>query len=443
MARVVLFTGKGGVGKTTTAAAAAVQSARSGVRTLAMSTDAPHSLGDALGRDLRAGSGQRGEPVEVEPGLHAFQVGAPHTVDPSWRVVQDYVLQVLATLGIDPVVAEELTSLPGAEEVAALLEVRTRVESGEWDLVVVDCAPTAETLRLLALPEALAWHLERLLPAQRRLLRTLRPAAAAAAGMPVPSAEVAGTVTGWYRQMRDVQALLTGPGASVRLVLTPERVVIAEARRTWTSLSLYGFVVDGVVVNRVIPAAGPGSGDAWRQSWNAAQRSGLAEVADSFAGMPVVQVPYLAQEPIGPDALAGLVAEVRSGTDPPATDTAGDQVAPTDPFGLLTPAAAGGMRVRRVGAAYLLSLPLPLVTADAVDLKRRDAELLVEVAEHRRVISLPAALQRCVVRRASVRDGTLTVTFDPDPALWPAGLGRPRSTERDHASPTDERRRGA
>ncbi len=402
-----------------------------------MSTDAAHSLGDALGRDLRGGGREPGAPVEVEQGLHALQVSAPHTVDRSWRVVQDYLLQVLATLGIDPVVAEELTSLPGAEEIAALLELRARAESGAWDLVVVDCAPTAETLRLLALPEALAWHLERLMPAQRGLLRSLRPAAAAAAGMPLPSAAVAGTVAGWYRQMREVQALLTGPSASVRLVLTPERVVIAEARRTWTSLSLYGFVVDGIVVNRVIPVARPGRGDAWRRSWNASQQAGLSEVAESFAGMPVVQVPYLAGEPVGPGALDALAGEA-------AQQGAGSSTARVgDPFGVLVPVPEKGLRVRRVGHGYQLSLALPLVAADEVDLKRRDTELLVAVGDHRRVLSLPAVLQRCVVRRARVKDGTLTVTFDPDPALWPTTPERAGTPPQDDAEPADGRRRGA
>ena len=401
--RIVLFTGKGGVGKTTTAAACAVRAARSGTRTLVMSTDAAHSLGDALSVSL-AGDG----PVEVEPGLHALQVNAPGRVGPQWRVVQDYLLEVLDTLGIDPVVAEELTSLPGAEEIAALLELRTRASSGEWDLIVVDCAPTAETLRLLALPEALAWHLERLLPAQRGIMRTLRPAAAAAAGMPLPSAEVASTVSGWYRQMRDVQALLTGPAASVRLVLTPERVVIAEARRTWTSLGLFGFAVDGVVVNRVIPSAGSGRGDAWRRSWNAAQQAGLDEVAESFAGLPVVRVPYLPAEPIGPDALDELAGVM-----------VGDVSTVDDPLGVLGPVRHEGLRVRRSGSGYVLSLPLPLVEAREVALQRRDTELLVSVGDHRRVLSLPAVLQRCVVRGARVREGTLRVTFEPDPDLWP------------------------
>ncbi len=402
--RIVLFTGKGGVGKTTTAAASAVRAARSGISTLVMSTDAAHSLGDALDRDLQAQG-----PVEVEDGLYALQISAHHTVDQSWRVVQDYLLEVLATVGVDPVVAEELTSLPGAEEIAALLELRAQAESGRWDLIIVDCAPTAETLRLLALPEALAWHLERLLPGQRGILRTLRPAAAAATGVPMPAVEVVDTVKGWYEQMREVQQLLTSPQTSVRLVLTPERVVIAESRRTWTSLSLYGFVVDQVIVNRVFPDAaaevgGRGRPDAWRSGWNAAQRTGLIEVADSFAGVRVVTSAYLPHEPIGVDALDALARS--SGHD--------------DTESLLAPVRRGGLTVTRQGSEFLLTLPLPLVTAAQVDLKRRDEELLVVVGDHRRVLTLPAVLKRCVVRSAAVKDGTLRVRFVPDESLWPS-----------------------
>ena len=415
--RVILFTGKGGVGKTTTAAATAVRAARSGIKTLVMSTDAAHSLGDALDVDL-SGSPQRGageqphpEPVEVEPGLSALQISAPHSLDSSWRVVQDYLLSVLGTFGIDSVVAEELTSLPGADEIAALLELRAQVESGPWDLVVVDCAPTAETLRLLALPEALAWHLDRLLPAQRGLIRSLRPAAAAAAGVPLPAPEVLEVVSGWHRHLREVQRLLTGDLTSVRLVLTPERVVIAESRRTWTSLSLYGFVVDAVVVNRVFPdaaaEAGTGEPDAWRSSWNEAQRTGLVEVRDSFAGLPVIVSPYLPREPIGPDALDDLAL-----AQDPEGAYAGD---------LLTPVAHRGLTVTRSGDGFTLSLPLPLVSASDVGLQRRDDELLVAVQDHRRVLTLPAALQRCEVLGASVREGQLRVRFVPNEEVWPRG----------------------
>jgi arsenite-transporting ATPase len=408
--RVILFTGKGGVGKTTTAAATAVRAARSGVKTLVMSTDAAHSLGDAL--DVPLGGVAGGRPVEVEAGLSALQVSPPHLVGESWRTVQEYLLEVLDTVGVDPVVAEELTRLPGAEEVAALLELRSQVESGPWDLVVVDCAPTAETLRLLALPEALAWHLERLLPAQRGLIRTLRPAAAAAAGVPLPDPAVVETVSDWHRQMRAVQRLLTGDRTSVRLVLTPERVVIAESRRTWTSLSLYGFVVDAVVVNRVFPDAAADAGrrtpDAWRTAWNAAQQHGLREVAESFSGLPLHVTPYLAAEPIGADALAGL-ADAQEGVQEGAD---GD---------LLAPVTHRGLTVDRVDDGFVLTLPLPLAHAADLALQRRDDELVVTLGDHRRVLTLPAALQRCVVQGASVRDGRLVVRFVPDEEVWPRG----------------------
>jgi arsenite-transporting ATPase len=406
--RVVLFTGKGGVGKTTTAAATAVQAARQGIKTLVMSTDTAHSLGDAMGVDLVTAADDPDPVVEVEPGLSALQLSAAHRVRRSWRSVQDYLLIVLAGLGVDPVVADELTELPGADEIVALLELRAQVESGTWDLVVVDCAPTAETLRLLALPEALAWHLERLMPAQRGLLRSLRPAAAAATGLPLPGPQVLETVRRWQESLREIQSILTAETTSVRLVLTPERVVIAESRRTLTSLRLYGFAVDQVVVNRVFPTPDSPESDqepahtSWLAGWNAAQQRGLSEVRHSFEPLPIVITPYLSHEPVGADALAAL-AEARTG----------------EISDVLTTAPAHGMTVRPEDGGYLLTLPLPLVTAAELDLKRRDDELLVSVGDHRRVLSLPSVLRRCVVTGAVVRDATLRVRFVPDEKVWP------------------------
>jgi arsenite-transporting ATPase len=212
--------------------------------------------------------------------------------------------------------------------------------------------------------------------------------------------------------MRAVHRLLTGDQASVRLVLTPERVVIAESRRTWTSLSLYGFVVDAVVVNRVFPDAGGGAGDGevtdpWRSSWNTAQQAGLVEVRESFAGLPVVVTPYLPSEPIGVAALAGLAA-AQDGS----AQAMGD---------LLGPVTHRGLNVERTDEGFLLTLPLPLAHASDLGLQRRDDELLVAVGEHRRVLTLPAALQRCLVEGASVRDGLLRVRFVPDEEVWPRG----------------------
>ncbi len=406
MTRVVLVTGKGGVGKTTTAAATAVRAARSGLRTLVMSTDAAHSLGDALDVGLTTASTWR-ETTEVEPGLHALAVGAHTAVEADWQVVRDYLLGVLDAMGVDAVVADELTSLPGAEEVTALAALAHQAESGEWDLVVVDCAPTAETLRLLALPEVLGWHLDRLLPAQRRLLTVLRPAASAATGVPVPGPEVLLVLRAWRELMVGVRTLLTSARASVRVVLTPERVVIAESRRVLTSLSLHGYAVDAVVVNRVLPDALPGDVDPWRTAWTTAQASGLEQVRESFLGIPLLCAPYLAGEPIGADALDALAAAtVADGRPAPA---------------LMDDVDVPRMRVEADGADFVLTLPLPLVSAGMVGMARREDDLLLEVGGQRRVVTLPSVLRRCIVSNAAVGSGELRVRFERDEELWASG----------------------
>ena len=406
MTRVVLVTGKGGVGKTTTAAATAVRAARSGLRTLVMSTDAAHSLGDALDVGLTAASTWR-ETTEVEPGLHALAVGAHTAVEADWQVVRDYLLGVLDAMGVDAVVADELTSLPGAEEVTALAALAHQAESGEWDLVVVDCAPTAETLRLLALPEVLGWHLDRLLPAQRRLLTVLRPAASAATGVPVPGPEVLLVLRAWRELMVGVRTLLTSARASVRVVLTPERVVIAESRRVLTSLSLHGYAVDAVFVNRVLPDALPGDVDPWRTAWTTAQASGLEQVRESFLGIPLLCAPYLAGEPIGADALDALAAAtVADGRPAPA---------------LMDDVDVPRMRVEADGADFVLTLPLPLVSAGMVGMARREDDLLLEVGGQRRVVTLPSVLRRCIVSNAAVGSGELRVRFERDEELWASG----------------------
>jgi arsenite-transporting ATPase len=389
--RVLLFTGKGGVGKTTTAAATAVHAARRGTKTLVLSTDAAHSLGDAVGVALT------GEPTEVEPGLFAQQVDVRARAERSWRGIQEYLLSVLGTLGVDAAAAEELTVLPGAEEVLALLEVRDQVRQGPWDLVVVDCAPTAETLRLLALPEALSRYVDAALP-DRRLMRALRPVVDRTRAVPVPQDSVLDAVERLHAELAEVREVLTAPGTSVRLVLTPESVVVAEARRTLTSLALYGYPVDGVVANRVVPDGD----DPWRAAWARSQAARLVEVRESFAPAPVLVCPYLDAEPVGPDALAAVADRLYDG--------AADPLAPPD--------CPPPLRVERSGDEFVLELRLPLAERRDVDLARRGDDLVVTVGAHRRVLSLPSALRRCVVVGASLRDGALRIRFEPDPELW-------------------------
>ncbi|GAA1925976.1 ArsA family ATPase [Nocardioides marmoribigeumensis] len=357
------------------------------MRTLVISTDHAHSLGDAFG--VAVGTA----PTPVAELLWVQHVSTQQRFEESWLTVQGYLRSVLDAAGVDPMSAEELTVLPGAEEVLALLELRRQVRSGEYDVVVVDCAPTAETLRLLALPEALNWYMDRIFPANRRLVSALRPVLSRAAGVPMPQDAVFEAVAALHRDLADLHDLLTGKNASVRLVLTPERVVLAEARRTYTSLALFGYAVDGVVANRVFPGE---EGDGWLEGWVRAQRVVLQEVEESFADLPVWRSAYRAEEPTGVPALLALGDDVYGDDDPLALPTG------PEPF-----------RLERDGTDAELVLSLPLTARSDIDLARHADDLIVTVGSYRRVLTLPTALRGAEVAGARLRDGSLRVRLRP------------------------------
>jgi arsenite-transporting ATPase len=394
--RALLFTGKGGVGKTTMAAATAVHTSRRGLKTLALSTDPAHSLGDAFGVALTD------VPTEVEPGLYALHVDTQRAFEIGWREISGYLQTLLAQGGIAPFEAEELTVLPGAEELLALLELRNQARDGRWDVIVVDCAPTGETLRLLALPDALSWWVRRLFPADRRVAKALRPVVAGLVGLPLPPDEVFVAAERLCGELAEVRDLLTDAATtSIRLVLTPEALVLAEARRAATSLSLFGYRVDGVIVNRVFPPP-PHGGQDWVSAWAKAQAGRMEQITASFPGLPRWQVAHAAAEPIGLDALADLAVTAYDGTDPLAV------TATTDP-----------LTVERVASdEFVLSLSLPHAAPGEIHLARKADDLLVTVAGWRRVLALPSALRRCVVDGAGLVDGRLLVRFRADPDLW-------------------------
>jgi arsenite/tail-anchored protein-transporting ATPase len=397
--RIVLFTGKGGVGKTTTAAATALRLADRGTKTLLLSTDIAHSLSDALATPLA------GEPGEVVPGLWAVQIDTQGRFEAAWRDVQRFLIDMLSRSGVDPITADELTVLPGVDEVLALLAVREMALTGDWDALVVDCAPTAETLRLLALPEALTWYLQKVFPAQRRLARGIRPIASILGrGEVIPPDTLFDALLRLNEDLGGVQQLLGDPSVtSVRLVLTPESVVAAEARRTFTALALYGYTVDLVIANRVFPAGD----DEWRQGWARAQQAQLVGIRESFAGLPVCELPYRAGEPVGPEALREVADTLYGplpGTDP---------VAPAARQDLLS--------IEPEGEHFILRMALPLATRSSVDVARAGDDLVVTVGGNRRVLTLPSTLRRCTVIGGDFVEGELRVRFRPDPRLWPSG----------------------
>jgi arsenite-transporting ATPase len=400
--RVLLFTGKGGVGKTTLAAATAAHLAATGRKTLVISTDPAHSLGDALGVPLD------GDPAELEAGLFAGQLDIRRLVDGNWQQLRDQLRTLLAGAGVDDLAAEELTVVPGVEELLALSEVYRLAAVGPWEVVVVDCGPTAETLRLLALPEALAGYLERLFPTHRRVVRGMLAGLAGVrqADRWDTAADALGRLAERLTALR--AALADRSRTTVRLVTTPERVVTAETQRTLTALAVQGIRVDGLVANRLVPVFGPRRGAAalWLHTRRDEQQAVLAELAAS-TDVPLRTVPHLAAEPIGVPALQELARELYSSADP-----LGDATVPSP---LLTVSGRG----RGTDARYELRIAVPLAADADVDLARIGDELALTVDGRRRLIALPPVLRRCRVTGADVDDGGVLVHFRPDPALWP------------------------
>src|SRR5919197_2550888 len=300
--RVLLFTGKGGVGKTTIAAATAVRAAKAGRRTLVMSTDPAHSLADSF--DTELGSDTR----QVAPNLWAGKIDAQDRLEANWREIQEYMVSLMNWAGVDAIQAEELSVLPGLDEIFSLIDVKRYVDAGEHDLLVVDCAPTAETLRLLSLPEIMNWYIERIFPVERRVVKAVRPLVTKITSLPIAGDQVFGAVERLHRNLNAVKRILVDEDIStVRLVVNPEKMEIAEARRTYTYLGLFGYRVDAIVVNRIIP---DDDTDPYFGKWKDIQAEHLQTVRESFEPVPILTARLFDREMVGLSLLEDMGREV-------------------------------------------------------------------------------------------------------------------------------------
>jgi arsenite-transporting ATPase len=384
--RTILYTGKGGVGKTSVAAATARRCAAQGASTLVVSTDPAHSLADALGVALGS------EPSQVSGRLWGQQITAQDELEQNWAGVQDWAGEMLIERGVDRISADELTVPPGADELFALLAIKRHHESGEYDVVVVDCAPTGETLRLLSFPDVARWWLDKVFPQQSRILDAARPFARAVLDVQLPGDAVLDEVRALVRNMVAMHEILRDrEHVSLRLVMNPDRMVIDEARRTFTYLNLYGFLTDAVVVNRVFPED---VGD-YFAAWRATQQDALREVHAAFAPVPVLQAPFFATEVRGPEMLDRL------------GDTLFDGRAAQD---VLHSSFTQGLVVGREGAS--LRLDLPFADKGELQLKRVGDELVVRVGPHKRTMLLPPALAGYRPSGATFEDQALVIRFD-------------------------------
>ena len=390
MARVILYTGKGGVGKTSIAAATALRCADQGLRTIVVSTDPAHSLSDSLDQEVGP------EPRQISPNFWVQEIDVLHQMQKHWREVQEYLATLLSWRGIDDLIAEEVAIIPGMDELASLLQIVYLQGSGEFDVVIVDMAPTAETLRFLAFPEAANWYLQRIFPLQRQALRLARPLLRGVTDMPLPDDRIFEAVRELVQDLDRMHTLLSDPDvSSVRVVLNLEKMVIREAQRTLTYVSLYGFPVDGVVCNRVIP---PEVTDPYFDDWKRAQAANMDLVRQAFSPLPLFTVPMFTQEVVGLDMLR-RAAEAAFGEQDPSRVLHRGRL----------------YEVRKAEGAYQMLLSLPLANKEDIDLVRKRDELIVRVGNHKHNLLLPDTLARLPVAGAKYEGDDLVITFASEP----------------------------
>jgi arsenite-transporting ATPase len=384
--RIILYSGKGGVGKTSLSAATAIRAAQLGQRTLVVSTDSAHSLRDALDRELG------GEPTEVKPRLHAVEVDVNHELESHWGTIHEFLTRFMTFRGVDETVAEEIAILPGMEELFSLVRVAAWADSGSFDTIVIDCAPTGDTIRMLAVPEVLSFYFSRIFPIQRTVLRTVRPVAERLTDMPIPNDDVFAAVQRVYKQMEGIGPLLQDPArSSIRIVLNPERMVINESQRLYTYLSLFGFPVDAIVANRVLPEA---ARSPYFDKWFTLQAGYLAEARQAFDPLPFFVAPLFDREMVGTEMLEEFAHKVFGETNPAALLHRDRPV-----------------EVKKEGRSWALYLRLPFAEKDRIQVFAKGDELVVQVDNQRRHLVLPRSLAGRQVKSAAFADERLRVGF--------------------------------
>ena len=374
------------MGKTTVAAASALRAAELGHKTLVMSTDAAHSLADAF--DLPLG----GEPRPLAPNLWGQETDMARAIATYWGTIQAWLTTLLTWRGMDEVVAQEMAILPGMEELANLLYILQYYEQGDYEAIIVDCAPTGETLRLLSFPEVLKWWMDKVFPLERKAARALRPLVRGFVDIPFPEDEVFKAVEALYQRLDKMRAIFAqSDQASVRLVVNPEKMVIKEAQRTFTYLHLYGYATDLIVLNRLLPDKVK---DSYFASWKEAQVRHQKTIEESFSPVPIRSIPFFSREVVGLEMLREMASALYGQEDPIKLFFRG-QV----------------QTIQKEDSGYALSLALPLATTEKLALFQSGDELIIHVGSYRRNVILPRSLAGLAVGGASLEDSQLKIRF--------------------------------
>jgi len=389
--RILLFSGKGGVGKTSLAAATGLQLSRLGHRTLVMSVDPAHSLADSFDLETELFHGKTGDPYPINERLAVHEVNIQKEIKRHWREISSYVVSVLRTTGISDVEAEELAILPGMEELSAMMYVNQFRREGRYDVIVLDCAPTAESMRFVSMPTTLEWYMKHIFPFQRGVMKAVRPIANRVSPFELPSDNYFANIQDLFGKLDGVGELLENPEiTSVRLVTNPERMVLRETQRAFVYFSLHGLAVDGVIANRVLPSEVT---DAWFQEWRNSQARILEEIDAYFAPVPVKRLPLFTHEVLGRERLEELARALYAEEEDPAAVTRTEA-----PY---TFAKSDGH--------YEVRLKLPFAARGEVGLFKKGDELVVEIGTLRRHIGLPTSMAALSPTRAKLENRILTV----------------------------------
>jgi arsenite-transporting ATPase len=389
--RILLFSGKGGVGKTSLAAATGLRLAERGYRTLVMSVDPAHSLGDSfnIGGDLFHNS--TSDPLKIVERLDIQEVNIQREVKRHWQEISTYIISVLRTTGISGVEAEELAILPGMEELSAMMYVNTYARNKRYDVIVLDCAPTAESLRFVSMPATLGWYMKHVFPMQRKLLKAFRPLANKVSPVELPPDTYFGNILDLFGRIEGFDELLEDPQqTSVRLVTNPERMVLRETQRAYVYFSLHGLAVDRIFVNRVLPE---GLQDQYFAIWRNSQTAVLKEIEEYFDPVPVTRVPLFTQEVLGIERLKEVASVLYGENDDPAAVTRKER-----PYSF-----------EKQDGKYCIRLELPFAAKGEVGLFKKGDELVVEIGTLRRHIGLPNTMVALVPGRAKLENRILTI----------------------------------
>ncbi len=384
--RIILYTGKGGVGKTSIAAATALKSAAKGLKTLVLSTDPAHSLGDSL--DIKLGS----EPVEIKAGLWAQEIDSIHEVERGWGKIQSYLTALLTAKTVKDITTEELTVFPGLEDLLSLLRILKYYKEKTFDVMIIDCAPTGETLALLSFPDMLRWWMDKLFPLKRKAIKLVRPLAEPLLGVPMPPDGVMGEFENIYNQLDEMRYILSNRElTSVRIVLNPEKMVIKEAQRSFTYLNLYDFNIDAIIVNKVIPES---VSDEYFKGWKEIQKNYIDLIKDSFTPVPIYYAPLFDNEVVGLDMLARMGGAVFGGQDPVEIKYSNRT-----------------QQITKERDGYILSIYLPFMDREDLSLNQKGDELIIKAGNVKRHITLPRTLLNYSINGAKFNNEILNISF--------------------------------